>query len=63
MKQSEIKNLSATELQVKLSQTKKMYSDLKMSHAIAPIANPLQIRIMRRAVARIASEITKRELQ
>ena len=38
MKQSEIINLSAAELQEKLRQTKKMYADLKMSHAIAPTA-------------------------
>jgi large subunit ribosomal protein L29 len=63
MKQSEIINLSAADLQAKLSQTKKMYADLKMSHAIAPIANPLQIRSVRRTVARLATELTKRELQ
>jgi large subunit ribosomal protein L29 len=34
MKQSEIKDLSAAELQEKLSLTKKTYADLKMAHAI-----------------------------
>ena len=63
MKQSEIKNLSAAELQEKLSQTKKTYSDLTMAHAVSPIENPLQIRGARRAVARVATELTKRELQ
>ena len=63
MKQSEIKDLSVAELQEKLSQTKKTYTDLKMAHAISPIENPLQIRTVRRAVARIATELSKRELQ
>ncbi|MET3028232.1 50S ribosomal protein L29 [Flavobacterium sp. UW10123] len=63
MKQSEIKDLSAAELQEKLSQTKKVYADLKKAHAISPIANPLQIRSVRRTVARLATELTKRELQ
>lgn len=63
MKQSEIKDLSAAELQEKLNQTKKAYADLKMAHAISPIENPLQIRIVRRTVARLATELTKRELQ
>jgi large subunit ribosomal protein L29 len=63
MKQSEIKNLSAPQLQETLSLTKKTYADLKMAHAISPIANPLQIRSVRRTVARLASELTKRELQ
>ena len=63
MKQSEIKNLSVTELQEKLSQSKKAYTDLKMAHAISPIENPLQIRGARRTVARLATDLTKRELQ
>ncbi|MEC5165086.1 large subunit ribosomal protein L29 [Flavobacterium sp. PL11] len=63
MKQSEIKDLSAAELQEKLSQSKKTYADLKMAHAISPIENPLQIRSARRVVARLATELTKRELQ
>ena len=63
MKQSEIKNLSAAELQEKLNQTKKAYADLKMAHAISPIENPLQIRTVRRTVARLATEITKRAQQ
>jgi large subunit ribosomal protein L29 len=63
MKQSEIINLSVTELQAKLGELRKAYSDLKSAHAISPIANPLQIRSARRAVARVATELTKRELQ
>jgi large subunit ribosomal protein L29 len=50
-------------LQEKLSQTKKKYADLKMAHAISPIENPLQIRSVRRTVARLATELSKRELQ
>lgn len=63
MKQSEITNLSAAELQEQLSQFKKTYNDLKTAHAISPIENPLQIRVVRRTVARLATEIRKRELQ
>lgn len=63
MKQSEIKDLSAAELQEKLRQTKKTYNDLKMAHALSPIANPLQIRSVRKVVARLATELSKRELQ
>jgi large subunit ribosomal protein L29 len=63
MKQSEIKNLSAAELQEQLSQLKKTYTDLKNAHAISPIQNPLQLRGLRRSVARLYTELTKRELQ
>ena len=63
MKQSEIKELSVAELQEKLSENKKSYSDLKMAHAISPLENPIQLRQIRRSVARIATELTKRDLQ
>ncbi len=63
MKQKEIKDLSVAELQEKLSQAKKTVNELKMSHAISPIENPLQIRGVRRTVARLATELSKREQQ
>lgn len=63
MKQSEIKELSVAELQEKLSETKKSYVDLKMAHAVSPLENPIQLRLVRRDVARIATELTKRDLK
>jgi large subunit ribosomal protein L29 len=63
MKQSEIISLSAAELQEKLGQSRKTYADLKTTHTISPIQNPLQIRAMRRAIARLITELSKRELQ
>jgi large subunit ribosomal protein L29 len=58
MKQSEIKDLSAAGCK-KLSLTKKTYADLKCSCYFS-IENPLQIRSVRRTVARLATELTKR---
>ena len=63
MKQSEIKELSTAELQEKLGETKKAYSDLKLTHAISPLENPIQLRSVRRSVARLATELTKRDDQ
>ncbi|OIQ28122.1 MAG: 50S ribosomal protein L29 [Bacteroidetes bacterium MedPE-SWsnd-G2] len=63
MKQSEIIQLSTAELQEKLGETQKSYADLKMAHAISPLENPIQLRNVRRSVARIATELTKREIQ
>ena len=63
MKQSEIKELSTADLQDKLVALKKNYSDLKMAHAISPLENPLEIKSLRKSVARVATELTKRELQ
>ena len=63
MKQSEIKKLSTAELQEKLGETKKSYADLKMAHSISPLENPIQLRAVRRTVARIGTELTNREGQ
>jgi large subunit ribosomal protein L29 len=63
MKQSEIKELSIADLKEKHSAFQKNYTDLKMAHVITPMENPLQLRSLRRTVARIATELTKRELQ
>lgn len=63
MKQDEIKNASVAELQEALATTTKAYSDLKMAHAISPLENPIQLRTQRRTIARIATELNKREVQ
>ena len=34
---------------------------MKMSHAVSPLENPIQIRSLRRSIARIATEMTNRE--
>ncbi len=63
MKQSEIKELSVEELNEKLAVFKKNYTDLKLAHAISPLETPMQLKTVRRTVARIATELTKRQLQ
>ncbi|ANW96860.1 MULTISPECIES: 50S ribosomal protein L29 [Wenyingzhuangia] len=61
MKQSEIKELSVADLQEKLDSLKKNYTDLKMAHAISPLENPLELRALRKTVARVATELTNRQ--
>ncbi|GAB5401241.1 MAG: 50S ribosomal protein L29 [Aureisphaera sp.] len=63
MKQSEIIEASTAELQERLAELKKASTDLKIAHAISPLENPIQLRGHRRAIARIATELTKREVQ
>ncbi|MGB5237492.1 MAG: 50S ribosomal protein L29 [Flavobacteriaceae bacterium] len=63
MKQSEINELSVEELKEKMAEYKKQHADLKMAHAVTPMENPLQIRTTRRTLARLATELTKRENQ
>ena len=63
MKQSEIAQLSVEELKEKIAEHKKQHADLKMAHSVTPLENPLQIRKVRKTVARLATELTKRENQ
>ena len=62
MKQSEIKGLSVAELQEELGKSKQAYSELKMAHALSPLENPLQIRNLRKSIARMSTELTNRAL-
>jgi large subunit ribosomal protein L29 len=61
MKSSEIKLLSIEDLQDKLVESKKQLSDLKLNHAVSPLENPLQIKTVRRTVARIVTAIAAKQ--
>ena len=58
MKQTEIVKLSKEDLQDKLMECQKQLEELKMTHAISPLENPLQIKKARRIVARIKTAIS-----
>ena len=55
--------MSTEELVEKLAEYRKQHADLKMAHFVTPLENPLQIRKVRRTVARLATELTNRENQ
>lgn len=63
MKQSEVKELSTDELQSKFEEAKVEYDKMKFNHKLTPLENPMQLRSLRRTVARVATELTKRKLQ
>ena len=63
MKQKEVKELSIDELSEKLLSFQKELSELKMTHAISPIENPMQIKNLRKTIARINTELTARSIQ
>jgi large subunit ribosomal protein L29 len=62
MRQSEVKELSVEELHEEFTNNKTKLSDLKMTHVLSPLENPSELKKVRRSIARIATEITKREL-
>jgi large subunit ribosomal protein L29 len=60
MKQKEVKILSDDELVDKLGEISKTLYDLKVTHTVSPLENPLQIRNIRRTIARLKAEISNR---
>jgi large subunit ribosomal protein L29 len=63
MKQTEITKLSNDELQSRIAEFKGQLTNLKLTHKMAPIENPLRIRGVRKVVARLSTELTKRSNQ
>ena len=61
MKTSEIEKLSLEDLKDKLQEQQKQLKDLKMNHAVSPLEIPLQIKAVRRTVARLLTAITSKE--
>ncbi len=62
MKTAEIKELTIAELQERLATEKENIIRLKLNHSISPLDNPLQIKVARKTIARLATELRKREL-
>lgn len=63
MKNNEIQELSTTELQEKLVALQSELVKMRMNHAVSPLENPLSLRLQRKNIARLLTEVRKRELQ
>lgn len=63
MKQEEIKELSTDDLQDRLSEERMTLSKTKLHHAVSQIENPQVIKQSRKTIARIMTELRKRELE
>jgi len=62
MKAKEVKELTTAELKERLDAQKAELAQMKLQHSISPLDNPLQIREVRKTIARLATEIRQREL-
>ena len=59
---TELKDLTLLELQDKLQDTRGTLDKLRFNHTVSPIDNPMQLRTKKKEVARILTELRKREL-
>ena len=62
MKKEEIKKLSTKDLEERLEQMVKEYRQLTINHSVSPIDNPAKITADRKMIARVKTELRKREL-
>jgi large subunit ribosomal protein L29 len=62
MKNSEIQALSLEELQERIKTELSTGQSLRFAHAISPLENPLRIQQSRKLIARLQTELRKREL-
>ena len=62
MKQEIVKDLTTAEVKEKLSAERETLTRLKLSHGVSPVENPMTIRNSRKAIARLETELRKRQL-
>ena len=58
----ELRDVSDTDLQDQLNETTASFEKMKFDHTVNGIENPLQLRTVRRDIARIKTELRRREL-
>lgn len=60
MKQEEIVQLSLEDLKDRLDESNEKMEKLVLTHKVSPLENPLQIRSLRKTIARLNTELVKR---
>jgi len=61
MKNSEILELSTEELVARIGEERVNLTKLKFAHAVSAIENPIRITRVRKDIARLNTELTKRK--
>ncbi|ERJ79942.1 50S ribosomal protein L29 [Prevotella disiens] len=62
MKTTEVKQLETKELVEKIENAEEALAKMKLNHQITPLENPSQIKVARRDIARMKTELRQREL-
>lgn len=63
MKKEDIKALNIEELASRIAEEKASIGKLKFAHAISAIENPMQIRVSRKLIARLTTELSVKTKQ
>ncbi len=57
-----IQGLNESDLQARISEDELRLKKLQFAHAISPLENPMNIRGLRREIARLKTELNKKKL-
>jgi large subunit ribosomal protein L29 len=57
-----LKDLSVTDLKARIDEDQLRLKKLEFAHAISPLENPMSLRGLRKDVARLKTELKKKEL-
>jgi large subunit ribosomal protein L29 len=63
MKQEVIKEFGTEELKERFDEENNQLVKLKLNHAVSPLENPNRIKDYRRTIARMKTELRKREIE
>jgi large subunit ribosomal protein L29 len=62
MEQKVIRELTTGEVKERLEEEKRQLVKLKLNHAVSPLENPNKIKAYRKTIARLETELRRREL-
>ncbi len=62
MKSKEIIGLTTKEIVERIETEKMNLTKMRMNHAVSPLENPQQLKEVRKVIARLKTELRKREL-
>jgi len=57
-----LKDLSETDLTSRIREDEQRLKKLEFAHAISPLESPVNIRLLRKDIARLKTELTKRKI-
>ena len=63
MKKESLRELSVADLNDRLEEARKQLVKLNLNHAVSPLDNPNTIRATRKDIARILTELRRREIE
>ena len=62
MKNNEVRELAMQDLVERLEGAQAKLQQMKLNHAVTPLENPSQIKLVRKDIARMKTELRRREL-